>query len=188
MDLITIKIAVLTITQVIEAKHSDNVEKVAFIKGLKLLRTNGRTNQMTVDQITDRHSQIRTHLRENEKDTIHQFHQFDIRHFCKSIMKNLVTAAKMKPYQALNRRIKSIINHLWCTVSTCNRDETLLRKKWCNILLHIQNKNKSSSYSKFDKCVHPKITKSKAHKKLWLKAKSDTFKALQSIVLDKNVL
>ena len=176
MDLITIKIDALTRTQVTEAKNSNNAEKVVFIKGLKLLRTNG----VTVDQITDRHSQIRTHLRENEKDTIHQFHQFDIQHFCKGIKKNVVTAAKMKPYQALNRWIKSIINHLWCTVSTCDGDETLVREeKWCSILLHIQNKNKSSSCSKFDKCVHPKITKDKAHKKLWLKATSDACKALQ---------
>ena len=58
MDQITNRIAVMTITHVTEAK------------GLKFLRTNG----VTRDQITtDRHSQIRKHTRENEKDTIHQF-------------------------------------------------------------------------------------------------------------------
>ena len=56
MDQITNKIAAMTITQVTEAKNSNNMEKVGFIKRLKFLRTNG----MTVDQIrTDRHSQIR---------------------------------------------------------------------------------------------------------------------------------
>ena len=83
MDQITNKIAALTITQVTEAKNSNNMEKVGFIKGLKFLRTNG----VIVDQITtDRHWQIRKYIRENEKDTIHQF---DIWHFCKSIKKNL---------------------------------------------------------------------------------------------------
>ena len=74
MDQITNKIAAMTITQLTEAKNSNNMEKVGFIKGLKFLRTNG----VTIDQITDRHSQIRKHMRENEKDTIHQF---DIWHF-----------------------------------------------------------------------------------------------------------
>ena len=124
-------------------------------------------------------------MRENEKDTIHQF---DIWHFCKSVEKNFAAASKKKPCQALNGWIKSIINHLWWAVSTCDGDETLLREKWCSILFHIQNKHKWSSCSKFYKCVHPRITKSKARKKLRLNPTSDAFKALQSIVLDKHVL
>ena len=168
MDQITNKIAAMTITQVTEAKNTNNMEKVGFIKELKFLRTNG----VTVDQITtDRRSQIRKHMRKNDKDTIHQF---DIWHFCKSIKKNLAAVAK-KLCQALNGWIKSIISHLWWTVSTCNGDETLVREKWCSILFHIQNKHKWSSCSKFHKCVHPRITKSKTRKKLWLNPTSDTF-------------
>ena len=72
--------------------------------------------------------------------------------------------------------------------STSDGDETLLREKWCSILFHIQNKHKWSSCSKFHKCVHPRITKSKARKKSWLNPTSDAFKALQSVVLDKHVL
>ena len=56
MDQITNKIAAMTITQV---RKSDNSN---IIKGLKFLRTNG----VTVDQ-------IRKHMMENGKDTIHQF-------------------------------------------------------------------------------------------------------------------
>ena len=114
-------------------------------------------------------------MRENEKDTIHQF---DIWHFCKSIKKNLVATAKKKPCQALNGWIKSIINHLWWDVSACDGDEKLLREKWCSILFHIQNKHKWSSCSKFHKCVNPRITKSKARKKLWLNPTGDAVKAL----------
>ena len=155
MDQITNKIAAMTITQVTEVKNSNNMEKVGLIEGLKFLRTNG----VAVDQITTyRHSQIRKHVRENEKDTIHQF---DIRLFCKSIKKNLAAAAKKKPCQALNGWIKSIIDHLWWAVSTCDGDETLLREKWCCILFHIQNNHKWSSCSKFHKCFHPRITKYK---------------------------
>ena len=75
LDQITTKIVATIITQVTEAKNSNNMEKVRFIKGLKFSRTNG----VIVDEITtDRHSQIRKHMRENEKDTLHQF---DIWHF-----------------------------------------------------------------------------------------------------------
>ena len=88
----------------------------------------------------------------------------------------------------MNEWIKSIINHLWWAISTCDGDETLLREKWCSILFHIQNKYRSSSCSKFHKCVHPRITKGKTHKKLWVNPTSDACKALQSIVLDKHVL
>ena len=143
---------------------------------------------MTVDhKTTDRHSQIRKHTRENKKDTIHQI---DFLHFCKSIRKNLVSAAKKRSFLVfeLNWWIKSIINHLWEAVSTCDGDETLLREKWCSILFHIQKKHKRSSCSKFHKCAHPKITKSKARKKLRLNPKSDACKAVQSIVLNKHVL
>ena len=164
MDQITNKTAATTITQVTETKNSNNMEKVGFIKGIKFLRTNG----VTVDQITkDRHSQIRKYMRENEKDTIHQF---DIWHFCKSIKKKLAAAAKKKPCQDLNGWIKSIINHLWRTVPTCDGDETLLREKWCSILFHIQNKHKWSNCSKFHKCVHPRITKSKPRKKVMVES------------------
>ena len=90
MDQITNKIAAMTVTQVTDAKNSNNVEKVGFIKGLKFLRTDG----VTVDQITtDRHSQIRKHMRKNERDTTHQF---DIWHFCKSVKKHLAAAAAKK--------------------------------------------------------------------------------------------
>ena len=88
----------------------------------------------------------------------------------------------------MNEWIKSIINHLWWAVSTCNGDKTLLRETWCSILFHIQNKHKLSSCSKFHKRIRPRITKNKAHKKLWLNPTSDAFKALQSLVLDKHVL
>ena len=53
----------MTITQVTEAKNYNNMEKVGFIKGYKLKK---KKNGVTVDQITtDRHSQIKKHMREN---------------------------------------------------------------------------------------------------------------------------
>ena len=52
----------------------------------------------------------------------------------------------------------------------------------------MQNKHKWSSCKKFHKCTHPRITKKAARNKKWFKPDSDAFKALQSIVLDKNIL
>ena len=63
MHQITNKIPAMTITQVTEAKNYNNMEKVGFIKGYKLKK---KKNGVTVDQITtDRHSQIKKHMREN---------------------------------------------------------------------------------------------------------------------------
>ena len=52
----------------------------------------------------------------------------------------------------------------------------------------MQNKHKWSSCKKFHKCTHSRITKKAARNKKWFKPDSDAFKALQSIVLDKNIL
>ena len=43
-----------------------------------------------------------------------------------------------------------------------------------------KKKKKWPSCSKFQMCIHPRFTKSKAGKKLWLSPTSDAFKALQS--------
>ena len=141
---------------------------------------------MTVDhKTTGRRSQIRNPTRENKK----RYYTSDpFLAFLQEHQQKFSGCCKKKSFQALNWWIKSIIHHLCWAVSTCDGDKTMLREKWCSILFHIQKKDKWSSCSKFHKCAHPRITKSKAHKKLRLNSKSDAFKALQSIVLDKHVL
>ena len=181
-DQLKSKIISMAVTQVSKAGNSNRMEKMGFVKVLSKLKEKG----LNIEQITtDRHTGIRKHMREKEK-SISQ--QFDVWHFCKSIRKKLIAAGKKKCNKELNDWIRSICNHFWWCCSTRNEDETILREKWTSILFHMQNKHKWSSCKKFHKCAHPRITKKVACNKKWLKPDSDVFKALQSIVLDKNIL
>ena len=181
-DQLKSKIISMAVTQVSEAGNSNRMEKISFVKVLSKIKEKG----LNIEPITtDRHTGIRKHMREKEK-SISQ--QFDVWHFCKSIRKKVIAAAKKKCNKELNVWIKSFCNHFWWCCSTCNEDETILREKWTSILFHVQNKHKWSSCKIFHKCTYPRITKKAARNKKWLKPDSDAFKALQSIVLDKNIL
>lgn len=73
--------------------------------------------------------------------------------------------------------------------ATCNEDEELLRKKkWIGVLFHIQNKHKWTGSNKFTKYEHPPLPRKKAKAKEWIKANSDAFLPVQSIVLNKTLL
>ena len=181
-DQLKTKIISMAVTQVSEAGNSNRMEKMGFVKVLSELKEKG----LNMEQIsTDRHTGIRKHMREKEK-SISQ--QFDVWHFCKSIRKKLIAATKKKCNKELNDWIRPICNHFWWCCSTCNEYEAILREKWTSILFHVQNKRRWNSCKKFHKCAHPRITKKAARNKKWLKSDSDAFKALQSIVLDKNIL
>ena len=176
------KVISMAVTQVSEAGNSNRMEKMGFVNVLSKLKEKG----LNIEQITtDRHTGIRKHMREKGK-SISQ--QFDAWNFCKSIRKKLIPAAKKKCNKELNDWIRLICTHFWWCCSTCNEDETILREKWTSIFFHVQNKHKWSSCKKFRKCTHPRIPKKAARNKKWLKPDSDALKALQSIVLDKNLL
>ena len=63
------------------------MEKYGFVKVLKGIKEIVSVKQVT----TDRHTQIKKHMRENERDIDHQF---DIWHLQKSIKKKLTALAK----------------------------------------------------------------------------------------------
>ena len=182
IDQIKSTIINMSVTQVTEAGNSNRMEKMGFIKVLEELKEKG----LNIEQITtDRHTGIRKYMREKEP-SIPQ--QFDVWHFCKSIRKRLLAAAKKKCNKALEKWIRSICNHFWWCCATCDGSETLLREKWTSILFHVQNKHRWTSCKEFHKCEHARISRKAAKKKEWLKPTSDAFKALQTIVLDKNIL
>ena len=84
MDKRTDKIVAFSLVQVTEAGNSNRMEKMGFQKSLTLLKNeNIVPNQIT----TDRHSQIRKYMREEEPEIQHQF---DVWHFAKNIKKQLL--------------------------------------------------------------------------------------------------
>ena len=114
--------------------------------------------------------------------------QSDVQHFCKNIRKKLGAAAKKISCVELAAWNKSICNHLWWVSATYGGGEIVLREKWCIILFHIQYKHEWINCSKFHKCTHPKMKKKDVRKKPWLKPDSNAFKALQTVILDKDIL
>ena len=95
-DQLKSKIISMAVTQVSKAGNSNRMEKMGFVKVLRELKE----KVLNIEQITtDRHTGIRKRMREKEK-SISQ--QFDVWHFCKSIRKKLIAAAKKKCNKELN--------------------------------------------------------------------------------------
>ena len=177
IDKSTNKIVTFSLTQVTEAGNSNRMEKTGFKKALASLKNQG----INPEQITtDRHTQIRKYMREEEL-TIN--HQFDVWHFVKNIKKKLLAASKKSSCKIIEKWIKSIGNHFWWSCATCNGDAELLREKWISVLF--QNKHTWTGNKKFRKCEHSRLTKKQIKAKEWLSPKSDAFEALQNIVLEK---
>ena len=179
----TSKITTLSITQVTEAGNSNRMEKLGLIKCLQDIdeKTTLKIQQLT----TDRHPQIRKYLREERSDIDHQF---DIWHFCKSVRKKLLAAAKRKQCDELHSWIESICNHLWWACSTCNQDRVALIEKWKSVIFHVQNIHEFTDHTSFTRCAHPPYSKEEAKKKVWLKPSSESFNALQDIVFNKLII
>ena len=94
-DQLKSKIISMAVTQVSEAGNSNRIEKMGFVKVLSELKEKG----LNIQQITtDRHTGIRKHMREKEK-SISQ--QFNVWHFCESIRKKLIAAAKKNARRSL---------------------------------------------------------------------------------------
>ena len=89
------------------------MEKAGLIKVLEEVKR----KQLKIKSLTtDREWQVKTYMREEEKDIDHQF---DVWHFCKSIKVNLLNAAKKKAYEELKPWLKLICNHFWWSFTTC---------------------------------------------------------------------
>ena len=178
----TNKTGAFSLTQVTEAGNSNRMEKMGFEKALKWLKDEG----IIPEQITtNRHILIRKYLKEKKQNITHEF---DVWYFAKNIKKKLLAASKKSSCKILQKWIKSIGNHVWWSCATCEGDAQMLRERWINLLFHIQNKHKWTGHEKFQKCVHPLLTKKQVKAKEWLSPKSEAFEAVQNIVLDKKVL
>ena len=177
------KVIAISLTQVTEVDGiSNNMEKQGMIKVLdEMKERKKKISQVT----TDRHGQIKKYLREKRSDISHQF---DIWHFCKSILKKLLKASKKKSCASLAPWIKSICNHFWWACATCGGDENVLKEKWTSIIFHIQNKHLWTGNTVYHKCCHPDLSTEEERSKAWLSPKSDAFQALQKIVFDKRML
>ena len=90
---------------------------------------------LKVDTIsTDRHPQIKEEMRVNHGEIDHQF---DPWYLAKSVSKKLATASKKSGCNDLAPWIPSIVNYLWWSAESCNRDPDFLREKWLSVIHHM---------------------------------------------------
>ena len=80
----------------------------------------------------ERHSQIRKHMQEEEKNIDHQF---DVWHFYKNIKQKMNTVSKKASYNDLRPWIKPMAHHFGWALTACKGDAKILRKKW--LIFHI---------------------------------------------------
>ena len=182
MDERTGRIIDLHVSHVALTVNSSRME----LDGLKNVFRRLDENGIKVTSLTtDRHKQVRKYMREQRKDTKHQF---DIWHVSKNIKKNLCKYAKKKCCAELKYWIKSIINHFWWSCATCNGDATLLKEKWLSILNHIKNEHEWEGNEQFHECLHKELTLYQMKTKPWLKESSYAYAVVQRIATDKNLL
>lgn len=169
------------LTHVRHVANSNAMELHGFKNALLEIESVASVKSIT----TDRHVQIKAFLKGRSDIT----HQFDIWHVSKSIKKKLSKAAKK--HHEIFGWTKSILNHFWWCCKTCEGDANLLREKWCSILYHIRNIHKwkhDENFQILKSCAHGKVSKSHANDVKWLASESASFLALESIVMDKNLL
>ena len=143
------------------------MEKFAFVKVLNRLKNENIKIEMLT---TDRHSQIRKHMQEEEKNIDHQF---DVWYFCKNIKQKLNKVSKKANCNDLRPWIKSIAHHFWWGCSKCEGDAQILRQKLLSIIFHVQNIHHSTGFAKFHMCYHAPLSteKKRKRKKNWLSPK-----------------
>ena len=72
--------------------------------------------------------------------------------------------------------------------ATCCGCENFLREKWTHILFHIQNKRSWLGNRFFHNWSHIELSKKNQREKERLGPNSDSFKAPQTVVLDKTLI
>jgi hypothetical protein len=177
----TRKIVAIEMVQVSEVKNSNHMEPEGLKRCLDIMK-----EELDIATLaTDRHLMVGAMMRKEYPEIDHQF---DIWHFSKSILKKITAKSKLKGCEILGNWTQSIANHFWWCAASCNGDAQLLKEMWISLLNHITNTHEWGGNVTFHKCDHLQLTSQQKAKTKWLKSKSDAFKALQAIVLDKRLI
>ncbi|ESP03492.1 hypothetical protein LOTGIDRAFT_137344, partial [Lottia gigantea] len=134
--------------------------------------------------IRDGHKMIAKWIRETT-------HHLDVWHVAKGLKKKLAKLSIEKDCNDPQPWIKSIVNHLYCSVaSSTGQDQDVIVAKWYSILNHIINVHDRHG-DEFPACQHGPLEGRERHKK-WLKPGTKVYAKLQGIVchcqMKKNVV
>ena len=181
MEATTSAILNFEVIQVTETGSSTRMELEGFKRSISFLQ---EANMNIKVVATDRHIQIRKHVKDNLP---YVSHQFDVWHMTNSIRKKLVKAGKKKGCKDLIPWIRSVSNHIWFCAGNCNMDSDLLIEMWKSILYHIRNIHTFPG-EKFTNCGHSPLPPESQRKKKWLKEKGKAYVALEAVINDKRIL
>ncbi|KAF3837440.1 hypothetical protein F7725_004904, partial [Dissostichus mawsoni] len=124
--------------------------------GLKQCLSNMKKWNISINILTtDRHKTVRKILRVEFPEITHQF---DLWHFCKSIIKKIIKACgKKKAFAPLLGWLQSISNHFWWCAESCQGNVEILKEKWDSILYHTANIHVWNDKKLFHACEHPPL-------------------------------
>ncbi|KAF3842787.1 hypothetical protein F7725_001636, partial [Dissostichus mawsoni] len=133
-------------------KNSNAMEPM----GLKQCLSNMKKWNISINiPTTDRHKTFRKILRVEFPEITHQF---DLWHFCKSIIKKIIKACgKKKAFAPLLGWLQSISNHFWWCAESCQGNVEILKEKWDSILYHTANIHVWNDKKLFHACEHPPL-------------------------------
>ena len=184
MDNTSQKVVDFELVQVTEATSSVGMEKVGFEKVMDRIVDSPLT---VTDVSTDRHVSIKK-LMKDKYSRKGIGHQFDPYHVVNWVRKKLTEKAKYKKFKALAEWIKSVCNHLWWSALTCEGNPNLLVEKWESVLMHVTNQHSWEGKELFHACEHSPLPGEEARTKKWIRWDSFPFRALEEVVLNKNLL
>ncbi|KAM3914028.1 LOW QUALITY PROTEIN: uncharacterized protein RB166_019205 [Leptodactylus fuscus] len=170
MDTVTDKILDFEVVQRSQFSSSTAMEKHGFGVMDRLLETGFKIKIFA----SDRHVGIRRQMR---TDYANVNHQFDVRHYAKSIKKKLTAASHVKLCREITLWIDKIGLH------TCKRKPELLREKWLSLLEHISD-NHEWEGELYTKCSHGTLDDSRKDI-LWLRKETPPYQNIQKIVNSK---
>ena len=176
------KVLDFSLVQVTEVKNSNGME----LEGLKRCLDHLQEENVAIAKLaTDRHIQVRAHLKK-ERPNIK--HNFDVWHMAKSVKKKLSKKAQAKPCAALKPWIHAIITHLWWCAKTSQGNGTECVERWKSIVYHTANIHHWEGCQHFHRCAHPPIPQETERRKQWLKVGSPAHDALKEVAWNKSLL
>ena len=182
VDTTSSKLLDFSLVQVTEVKNSNGME----LEGLKRCLNHLQDENVTISKLaTDRHVQVRAHMKK-ERPNIK--HNFDVWHMAKSVQKKLTKKAQTKPCAALKPWIHAIVIHLWWCAKTSQGNATECVERWKSIVYHTANIHHWDGCQHFDQCVHPPIPRETEQRKQWLKVGSPAHDALKEVAWNKSLL
>ncbi|KAK1889567.1 putative chemoreceptor glutamine deamidase CheD 1 [Dissostichus eleginoides] len=163
-------------------KNSNAMEPM----GLKQCLSNMKKWNISINILTtDRHKTVRKILRVEFPEITHQF---DLWHFCKSIIKKIIKACgKKKAFAPLLGWLQSISNHFWWCAESCQGNVEILKEKWDSILYHTANIHVWNDKKLFHACEHPPLGE-EDRSKSWLSVGSPAHDALTKVVKNQQII